>query len=366
MSIIDHSSGLKFPEVPEHLKLFMEQQDRLQRQYVALVAESEKISKAFVAQMQATEIAEHFRRSLWPAIKMAQDYQKAFSQLDLASIQLEEQFHQVMHVATEFEKTNRNLFHNISEAISRVGEVADAFGAMMVELGWPPVGDLTPRHMQEVVESYQKNGLEAIRTEVDAFMLEFYDEQVLRKKLAEWESKEWFAHRLPILRDAVEAHLGGKYWLSVPAILPQIEGIIVDGYGFHGRMKQRAWEDRFNRLFSNPNGLEKGIKEYVLVKVLLVGFDHGSPVGSPLSRHAILHGGDTEYGTQMNSLKAILLFDFLQRSFRWASLPGDNRYHRIGCEVILASDVERTVYCHRSEALAAELEPCELCQPDKF
>ena len=44
---------------------------------------------------------------------------------------------------------------------------------------------------------------------------------------------------------------------------------------------------------------------------VFVKFQWGDPLSSSLSRHAILHGGDTDYATALNSVKALLLFDFV-------------------------------------------------------
>lgn len=41
---------------------------------------------------------------------------------------------------------------------------------------------------------------------------------------------------------------------------------------------------------------------------LLAQFQHGS-LAPPFSRHAILHGGDIDYATEVNSRTAILLLD---------------------------------------------------------
>ena len=40
--------------------------------------------------------------------------------------------------------------------------------------------------------------------------------------------------------------------------------------------------------------------------------EHGKALQPDLSRHAILHGGDTNYGTELNALKVIMLIDYVQ------------------------------------------------------
>ncbi|HDX9646726.1 TPA: hypothetical protein ROY02_003029 [Bacillus cereus] len=55
---------------------------------------------------------------------------------------------------------------------------------------------------------------------------------------------------------------------------------------------------------------DKQIQTFYL-NTILVGFEHGEPLQSKLSRNAILHGADVEYGTEENSLKSILIFDYI-------------------------------------------------------
>jgi hypothetical protein len=53
------------------------------------------------------------------------------------------------------------------------------------------------------------------------------------------------------------------------------------------------------------------LRDYVST-VLLVNFAHGSSLDADLSRHAILHGADADYGTRRNAMKSIILFDYVQ------------------------------------------------------
>ncbi|PEC09881.1 hypothetical protein CN567_22220 [Bacillus toyonensis] len=55
---------------------------------------------------------------------------------------------------------------------------------------------------------------------------------------------------------------------------------------------------------------DKQIQTFYL-NTILIGFEHGESLKSKLSRNAILHGADLEYGTEENSLKSILIFDYI-------------------------------------------------------
>jgi hypothetical protein len=51
------------------------------------------------------------------------------------------------------------------------------------------------------------------------------DHAILKRAIARWESNPYFLPRMQIFKDAFEAHINGKYTLSIPALMPHIEGI---------------------------------------------------------------------------------------------------------------------------------------------
>lgn len=96
---------------------------------------------------------------------------------------------------------------------------------------------------------------------------------------------------------------------SVPALLAQLEGLIADASSHAGRMNATAWREHMNEAASRDPLVGTLVKRFVNA-VLAAPFEHGAPITSPLSRHAILHGGDVDYGTLTNSRTAILLVDY--------------------------------------------------------
>jgi len=108
---------------------------------------------------------------------------------------------------------------------------------------------------------------------------------------------------------------------------------------------------------------DEAIQKYYL-DIILAGFEHGTVPKSFLSRHAILHGGDTNYGNITNSLKSILLFDYLQDKFRLLSIGNGNCYHLIGCSVVQRNrQLDWVLYNNRTEAEMDGKRSCKLCHP---
>jgi len=184
------------------------------------------------------------------------------------------------------------------------------------------------------------------------------------------EKKDWLKARIPILEEVIKAHISGNFWLSVPGILPQIEGVIAYGFKYVGYRFDKKREYYFDLLFKDQfsfSKIHKAIKQF-MNKIIFIDFGHGSTPKSYLSRHAILHGGDTNYGTAENSLKAILLFNYLQESFGVASSKNGKTYHLIGCPIIYKRQNVTDLKIYRTY-LKAEMDkkrPCKKCKPSQF
>jgi len=164
------------------------------------------------------------------------------------------------------------------------------------------------------------------------------DWYILKKTVYNWNNNRFFRPRMNIINDALDAHMNGKYTLSIPALLPHIEGITLDiikkynlpkidkpliytkeQYGTDGVINSpsRAFSempiDAFNfedfiaiesllyylesTLYFSPKGKRKGLRD--LKK------------DSQLKRHTILHGIQINYATHMNSLRCFLALDVI-------------------------------------------------------
>jgi hypothetical protein len=115
-----------------------------------------------------------------------------------------------------------------------------------------------------------------------------------------------FPDRRGILLKGFQAHNTGDYELSVPVFLAQAEGIAqgVLGESIYSSKKIQAKEKR--KGFLPDDGLDGCVLRLVLGKLPLTECTN-SPAYRPehLNRHAVLHGIDTKYGTEINSYKAI-------------------------------------------------------------
>ncbi len=188
---------------------------------------------------------------------------------------------------------------------------------------------------ERISELYQQGKKPAI----PSIIFRYYkkdDWAILRKTVNSWEQNKFFRSRMKIINDALEAHISGKYTLTVPALLPHIEGIAIDIikkynvpeldgpiiynkelYGTDGKVTAPSrvlaetsisgfgkavvvWSFLYyieKTLYFSPHGERKGIED--LKKE------------TSLKRNLILHGIQTKYATSMNSLRCFLALDVL-------------------------------------------------------
>jgi hypothetical protein len=151
---------------------------------------------------------------------------------------------------------------------------------------------------------------------------------VLKSMVSSWQDNPYFSNRMPILYDALKAHIDGKYTLVVPTLLAQIEGVLSSiletPAGSTTGMVKTAIEERQTEYLSAAS-------KDILIKFAISPAGYGGVKGEyftpekfpewleskglaedqALNRHAILHGVQLNYGSKENSLRAFLLLDVL-------------------------------------------------------
>ena len=252
----------------------------------------------------------------------------------------------------------------LSKTIGEFSALVLRFKATVMQFRWPPpTGDFDASDMQYIVDAGTSLPANEAEERITAFMLERHDSGYVQGLLEDWKHHKWIKSRVPILAAVVDAHNRGLYELSIPALLPQVEGIIWEGYGYRGRALQKDEKDLAKELCSDGLDFLDQIASDFFVNTLLQEFELGQPAPG-LSRHAILHGADTRYATAANSLKLILLFDYLLNAFGVVSLKDSSTYHKLGCPHVQHSAERRTVYSSHTSAQRAGKKPCKSCHPE--
>ena len=117
-----------------------------------------------------------------------------------------------------------------------------------------------------------------------------------------------YPNRAVCVREAFWAHGEGKYSLSIPGCLIQADGIWAEHFGvsLYGRTK---W-DGCGRTFG-------GLRQKVVAELSRDGLglwlsqnERPADFGG-LNRHRVVHGEDVAYASELNSLQAISLLEFV-------------------------------------------------------
>lgn len=276
----------------------------------------------------------------------------------------------ISQALAEFEKSIRPMLSQFAETADRLRPLLESLGRYpdaMAMYGWPPLEDLEMHDVYWVVTQYD-GGAAASAAEVDRRVIAAYPSARIEQMLADWERSTLLAREAPVLKQAVAAHLESQYNLSVPALLLCVEAVAVTlvkpRRGHLDKKQREALVAATFREDAKSGDLERATlrASASLFNQMLYGtWFHGDPIPPYLNRHAVLHGGDLEYGDEANSLRAILLLDLLQQQYRYFSLLGSEVFHRTGCSRVRRLVAPAKHYLTSHDAAADGRRACRTC-----
>ncbi|MEH6990586.1 hypothetical protein [Cytobacillus firmus] len=268
--------------------------------------------------------------------KLMKDYTNRITESIQPLLKVTEESIQPLLKVTE--ELRQSISENVSniyfEKIAELGEIFRGlddeviqYKSIIVELGYPPHAEISIPLMRGIVHDYNEHGTDYVKEYIHEVMISNFDYKFLDELLRKWEKNDFVKDRIQILRNVIKCHNQNMYSASIPTLLPQLEGIIAKGFKHKGFLSGYHQKVYLNNLLINPLEddeafkFERALHNFYLQHIL-VNFEHGKEILSDVSRHAILHGGKVDYGTEGNSLKLILAFDFLLDSL--SSLSEEN------------------------------------------
>lgn len=153
--------------------------------------------------------------------------------------------------------------------------------------------------------------------EVDLILTQHYEE-----RLSDIESYlvKALPNREKILRVVFSAHRRGEFELSVPVLLAQSDGICKDLTGYQLFMKAGS-KPQVAQYVAIASDAVSAAMLSPLSEILPINASEkernlrikgqSSVTWQELNRHLVLHGESLDYGTQVNSLKAVSLITYL-------------------------------------------------------
>jgi hypothetical protein len=212
--------------------------------------------------------------------------------------------------------TSSGIFKEIFDAIEENADIREAFKAA----GWP-ISPSMPLDLRKRVVGHYKGGRKRYIT---VTIMGYYHRRGfknLRNVVDSWDENPLFSPRMHILRDALEAHCAGKYTLSVPALLPQIEGVLNDyvcsnhlpaRIGKINQVLEAVFAEKDNYTLFTWSIADTLHYQLQNSSYAFADFEQElkrAVKSRKATRHTILHGVNPGYNRPMNSLKAFLLLD---------------------------------------------------------
>ncbi len=240
-------------------------------------------------------------------------------------------------------------------------EVGDLFDLILLELDWPPIRKLDIEIKRTTVKLYNENDIACVRVFLHENVMEKFNDDYCASLLSEWCENPLLEKRVNVLEEAMECNRRGNYYASTILILSQVEGVIADGFYHSGRMGGKKVEEYVKKFSeTGTDDKDRAFKKFI-EDIVLVQFHHGEKLNSYMSRHAIMHGGDTQYGTWENSIKAILLFDYLQHRFCYFHIEGSKTLHLYGCHYLEKSNKKKIGTKKIHELVEEDFKLCKVC-----
>lgn len=212
---------------------------------------------------------------------------------------------------------------------------------ILADHGWWIFPNLTVDFCYELVKHEHEVTTETVTSAIIEYAS--YDGYaIIEEMIAKW-SDPVFHRRHHIFDDALSAHRQGWYTLSIPALLPQVEGIIREKLG--DVLGEFTWrfETTYTRFCNETPTISelperdhgyysRGEVEAVANDVVLSAvnklFDNFDPSqeyrSAVLNRHAVCHGRWLSYHTLENSTRLFLLLDALH-DLLWREWPSSGK-----------------------------------------
>ncbi len=209
----------------------------------------------------------------------------------------------------------------ISDLIRLVQENTGAAEAFK-EAGWP-IAPSMPKQLKDRVVALYQHGKTRYTSQTIMGYYRRNNYQNLVSAVERWQDHPLFAPRMHIIKDTLRAHCNGNYTLSIPTLLPQIEGILND------YVHSNNLSAKFGKIAEVYKAVIGDLDEYSLstwaiANTLLYQLQSNTYVYTSFegelaksvrtrktTRHTVLHGVAISYDKPSNSLKVFLILDSL-------------------------------------------------------
>jgi hypothetical protein len=184
-----------------------------------------------------------------------------------------------------------------------------------------PTSTASPNTDMATIKAFVESGYSSVD---DLFIDTLMSNQRVKETFNCWKANSTkILNRIPLIEEAIEAHIDEKFYLSVSALIPQIEGLLRDALesmnmpADFNSMRKEDMKNATSALKDLWKSQPHNLQEATLlldslpdaVSDLYHEFVPTKSVQGKLYRHGICHGLQTDFGSKKNSLRLILLLD---------------------------------------------------------
>lgn len=257
--------------------------------------------------------------------KMSEPIRKMQKQLTASTLAFQKQFDQtLLNFQKHFENINKiyasipkfenpilenlDTFKELGERLKEYAEKTPGYFLLIAQHGWFIDLESELNLAGKVVFEIQNDELQT----ANELLVEYYKENLdqIFDSLIKRHSG-----RKEILTQILNAYKNGNYYLLIPSVLTQVDGICFDF------TKRKFFiKDKKNKYLPQVTSeLEKSAGAFLDLYLsplqnqtpIMVREQDISKFPCHLNRHEILHGINTDYGTEVNSLKVISLLKYV-------------------------------------------------------
>lgn len=263
------------------LRPTLELQKALNTQLEPFLEQQRKLQKA----LEGIKVANYQLPDLSPFTKQIQQYQKSLSSIITPAFE-------------ELQRSFRELPPKIQEAL-----------LLLAQHGWYLDFNMPLPSLWDIKDAISSGEI----NEVEEALVEYFENQ-----LDEIENSfsAQFPHRSHIIASAFKAHRNGEYFLSIPVLLAQTDGIckeVVDQYLFMKKDKKPRTAIYVEQIAADT--YKAALLSPLAASTPIGASEHEREQGfNLLNRHMVLHGESLDYGSKVNSLKAISLVNYVSQA----------------------------------------------------
>lgn len=234
--------------------------------------------------------------------------QESFREPVLQVLKVQEKMRSTIEKATEiFNNINQNTLINLSKFkmnYEKLSEKQKELAERMIRNGWYFSLEL-PLNAHKLLEL---NYYDFNKVLTDFY--EQYQEEMFNKIITQ------YPHRKKILVKTYQAHKRKDYELSIPVMFAQADGISEELFSkklFSKNNKRLATEQQTEILFDENDFIDKSF--YIQLATIGQLNENYNPSTykecKKFNRHTVLHGKDINYAKKINSIKCLVMLNFL-------------------------------------------------------